>query len=203
MPPKHLLAEFISACLASEMGLPLPDFNIVYVPEDLLEFLPDLSKEVSSGYAFATRYIENAISLTFAQSRNVQVVPIDEQKKIYLFDRWIMNGDRSLTAKGGNVNILYDVEHDRYYLIDHNLAFDQNAGAEDFDYHVYSHKSRGWVFDMVDRIAQREKLLNSYSRMPHFWEVVPDEWLTDQDFLEKIDTTLTRADTDEFWSSIT
>ncbi|WP_338157723.1 HipA family kinase [Pantoea ananatis] len=25
MPPKHLLAEFISACLANHLGLPLPD----------------------------------------------------------------------------------------------------------------------------------------------------------------------------------
>lgn len=203
MPPKHLLAEFISACLASDLGLPLPDFNIVYIPEEILEFSPELSKEVTSGYAFATRYIENAVSLSFAQSRNEQVVPIEEQKSIYLFDRWIMNGDRSLTDKGGNVNILYDVEHDRYYLIDHNLAFDQNAVAEDFDYHVYSHKSRSWVFDMVDQVAQRDKLLNSYCRMPHFWEDVPPEWCTDQDFINSIDTTLNRADTDEFWSSIT
>ncbi|WP_255478908.1 HipA family kinase [Pantoea sp. ME81] len=202
MPPKHLLAEFISACLASDLGLPLPDFNVVYIPEELLEFSPELKDEIKSGYAFATLYIENAVSLTFAQSRNERVIPVDEQKRIYLFDRWVMNGDRSLTAKGGNVNMLYDVQHDRYYLIDHNLAFDQNADAGDFDYHVYSHKSREWAFDMVDRVVQKEKLLNAYCRMPHFWEDVPEDWCVDQDFINSIETTLTRAETDEFWSSI-
>ncbi|MER5029661.1 hypothetical protein KDV59_12255 [Pantoea anthophila] len=204
MPPKHLLAEFISACLAQDLGLPLPDFTVVHIPDELLEFSPELKSDINPGYAFATLYIENAVSLTFAQSRNEQIVPIDDQKRIFLFDRWIMNGDRSLTAIGGNVNMLYDVQHDRYYLIDHNLAFDQNANdAGDFEYHVYSHKSRKWTFDMVDRVEHKEKLLKTYCRMPHFWEDVPDDWRSDQDFVNSIDTTLIRAETDDFWSSIT
>ncbi len=99
--------------------------------------------------------------------------------------------------------MLYDVQHDRYYLIDHNLAFDQNADVGDFDYHVYSHKSREWAFDLVDRVVHKEKLLNTYCRMPHFWEDVPDEWCVDQDFISSIETTLIRAETDDFWSSIT
>ena len=74
MPPRQLTAEFISACLACDIGLPFPEFTIVYVPEELVEFIPDIRKEIKAGYAFATRYVENAVSLSFAQSRNENII---------------------------------------------------------------------------------------------------------------------------------
>lgn len=101
MPPRNLLSEFISGCLAKEIGLPLPDFKIVFVPEELIEFSPDLQCEISTGYAFASMYIDGAVALTFTQSRNEAIVPIDQQKLIYVFDRIVLNADRTLTDKGG------------------------------------------------------------------------------------------------------
>ncbi|MDH8431332.1 hypothetical protein QIG28_27360, partial [Klebsiella pneumoniae] len=70
-------------------------------------------------------------------SRNEAIIPIEQQKLIYVFDKWVLNADRTLTDKGGNVNIIYDVGNDKYYLIDHNLSFDQNAEPDDFLVHVY------------------------------------------------------------------
>lgn len=169
MPRRQLVAEFISACLVRDIGLPFPEFTIVYVPEELLEFSPDLRKQIEAGYAFASRYIENAVSLSFAQSRNNDIIPLNDQKMIYVFDRWIINVDRTLTDKGGNINMLLDVKDNRYYLIDHNLAFDQNATLRDFNEHVFSHLTRNWEIDMVDRLAHREMLLKTYRKMPDFW----------------------------------
>lgn len=202
MPPKNLLAEFISGCLASDIGLPLPDFKIVFVPEELVEYSPDLQREISPGHAFASLYIDGAVALTFIQSRNESIIPIEQQKLIYVFDRLVLNADRTLTDKGGNVNILYDVGNDKYYLIDHNLSFDQNVGPEDFSVHVYGPGNRKWDYDLVDRIEYRQRVADSICKLPTILEDIPEEWMVDDGFLPFVSDTLEKGDRDEFWSQI-
>ncbi|EAA5961766.1 hypothetical protein EU853_23450 [Salmonella enterica subsp. enterica serovar Stanleyville] len=202
MPPKNLLAEFISGCLAQDIGLTLPDLKIVFVPEELVEYSPELQSNICTGHAFASQYIEGAVALTFSQSRNEAIVPIEQQKLIYVFDRWVINADRTLTSKGGNVNILYDVGNDKYYLIDHNLSFDENAGPDDFLVHVYGPGNRKWEFDLVDRLEYRQKVVDSLVKLPAIIEEIPDEWIVDDEFLPFVYDTLDKGDRDEFWSEI-
>ncbi|EBG8339848.1 hypothetical protein D8R97_22165 [Salmonella enterica subsp. enterica] len=202
MPPKNLLAEFISACLANDIGLPLPDFKIVFVPEELIEYSPDLQQQICTGYAFASLFIDGAIALTFTQSRNETIIPVEQQKLIYVFDKWILNADRTLTDKGGNVNIIYDISNDKYYLIDHNLSFDQNTGPEDFSVHVYGPGNRKWQYDLVDRVEYRQKVVNSLHKLPAILDEIPEEWIVDEEFLPFVCTTLDKGDCDEFWSAI-
>ncbi|EMO5719499.1 TPA: hypothetical protein I3599_000674 [Enterobacter cloacae] len=202
MPPKNLLAEFISACLANDVGLPLPDFKIVYVPEELVEYSPELQRDICSGHAFASLYIDGAVALTFTQSRNNAIIPLEQQKLIYVFDRWILNADRTLTSQGGNVNILYDVGNDKYYLIDHNLSFDENAGPDDFTVHVYGPGNRAWELDLVDRIEYRQKVADSLAKLPAIFDDIPEEWIVDDEFLPFVSNTLDKGDRDEFWGAI-
>lgn len=202
MPPRNLLAEYISGRLAESIGLPLPDFKIVFVPEELVEFDPVLQREICSGHAFASQYIEGAVSLTFTQSRNETIVPIPEQKLIYVFDKLILNGDRILTAKGGNVNILYDVGSDKYYLIDHNLSFDQNACPEDFAVHVYGPGNRSWEYDLVDKLEYRQKVTDCTAKLTEILAHIPEDWEVDEDFLPLVTNTLANGNHDEFWSEI-
>ncbi|MCC4105042.1 HipA family kinase [Serratia ureilytica] len=201
MPPRNLLAEFVSGCIVEDIGLPIPDFKIVNIPEEVIEYVPDLEQQISPGPAFASLYIEGAASLTFSQSRDESVIPVDEQKLIYVIDKTVLNADRTLTEKGGNVNILYDFGNSKYYLIDHNLSFDQNASEADFSVHVYAPNSRNWRIDMVDKLELRERILETLRRMPHFLDDIPDEWIDDA-FFPVINNTLDRTDTDEFWSTL-
>ncbi|HBI9806134.1 TPA: HipA family kinase, partial [Escherichia coli] len=124
------------------------------------------------------------------------------QKLIYVFDKWILNADRTLTDKGGNVNILYDISNDKYYLIDHNLSFDQNAGPEDFSVHVYGPGNRKWQYDLVDRVEYRQRVVNSLHKLPAILDEIPEEWIVDEEFLPFVCTTLDKGDCDEFWSAI-
>jgi len=202
MPPKNLLAEFISGCLADDIGLPLPEFKVVFVPEELVEYMPDLQREICTGHAFASHYIEGAVALTFTQSRNEAIVPIEQQKLIYLFDKLVLNADRTLTDKGGNPNIIYDVGSDKYYLIDHNLSFDQNVQPEDFDVHVYSPGNRRWEYDLVDRLEYRQKVIDCTKKLPEILEKIPDDWASDEEFLPFVSETLAKGDLDVFWSEI-
>ncbi len=98
--------------------------------------------------------------------------------------------------------MLYDVKNNRYYLIDHNLAFDQTAVEEDFDTHVYSHLSREWEIDMVDRLSYKEQFVDALAQVQEISNQIPEDWLDDEEFLVSIDTTLQRAVNDDFWSNI-
>ncbi|HBW3235567.1 TPA: HipA family kinase [Klebsiella pneumoniae] len=202
MPPKNLVAEFVAGCLASDIGLPIPDFKVVFVPEELIEYTPELKREISTGHAFASQYIDGAVALTFIQSRNEAIIPIEQQKLIYVFDKWVLNADRTLTDKGGNVNIIYDVGNDKYYLIDHNLSFDQNAEPDDFLVHVYGPGNRKWQYDLIDRVEYRHKVVDSLCKVPEIFGDVPDDWVVDDDFLPFVNGTLEKGDRDEFWSAI-
>jgi hypothetical protein len=202
MPPRNLLAEFISGCLADDIGLPIPEFKIVFVPEELVEYMPELQSEICTGHAFASQYIEGAVALTFTQSRNETIVPIEQQKLIYAFDKLILNADRTLTDKGGNVNILYDVGSDKYYLIDHNLSFDQSIQPEDFAVHVYGPGNRKWEYDLIDRLEYRQKVVECTNKLSEILKYIPEDWVVDEEFLPFVSATLEKGDHEDFWSEI-
>lgn len=198
------MAEFISAHLARQMGLPCPDFCIVDVGEEIIEFMPDLRGELSPGPAFATRFIENASIINIQQARNS--VNLQEQKKIFFFDRWINNSDRSLTDIGGNVNIIFDAINNRYYLIDHNLAFAHDTTDDEYDVHVYSRNGRSWVYDILDGPELTDLANNAIGTLEQAFNQLPEEWFSSDDerehMLSNITTCLSRVRSDKFWSCI-
>ena len=115
------ICEWIAGCLGKELGLPIAPFEIVYVPEELLELDVgfDLG-ELGAGPAFGSceqRVMELTISV-------VDEVPDSLQQDVLIFDRWIRNGDRTLTEKGGNPNLFWQPNTRKLIMIDHNQAFD-------------------------------------------------------------------------------
>ncbi|EAM1778354.1 hypothetical protein PPQ05_000912 [Salmonella enterica] len=201
---KELVAEFISAHLARQIGLPCPDFCIVDVGQEIIEFMPDLRGELSPGPAFATRFVENASTINIQQARSA--VNIQDQKKIFFFDRWINNADRSLTDIGGNVNIIFDAVNNRYYLIDHNLAFAQDTTDDEYDVHVYSANGRKWEFDILDKPELMDLASGAIGSVEEKFNQVPDEWFSSDEerelMLNEIMNCLNRVSDREFWSNI-
>lgn len=201
----ELVAEYISAHLARQLGLPCPDYRIVEVGEELIEFMPDLRNEIFSGPAFATRFIEHASTINIQQARTS--VTIQEQKKIFFFDRWIKNSDRSLTDIGGNVNIIFDTVNNRYYLIDHNLAFAHDTNDSEYDVHVYSPKNSGWEYDLLDKPELIDLANYAMETAEQAFNQLPDEWFPSsserKQMLNGITNCLGRVRDKEFWSKIT
>lgn len=205
VPKKQLIAEWVSASLAREMDLSLPDFRIVYVDKSLTEYVPEWKNELREGYAFATKFIAGVSPITFTQAH--KSVDEKQQKRIYLFDKWINNSDRTLSQQGGNVNIIFDYRNNRHYLIDHNLAFDHDVTASEFDYHVYSSRHRSWIFDFVDRMEGEDDTKRAKEILTAVFDSIPDEWELDdtsenEEFLDFVGATLDRINTDDFWSNI-
>ncbi|HIC2887037.1 TPA: HipA family kinase [Morganella morganii] len=202
---KELVHEFVAASLAKYICLSIPDFAIIYIPNEIVDYLPpQLKGRLSQGYAFASYYIRDSANISFDMAH--QAIDLQSQKKIYLFDRVINNSDRTLSDMGGNVNIIYNVKEQRYYLIDHNLAFDPNCQDADFNYHVYSPRHRSWEYDMVDATSN-EDLLNSVNSVcPGIVAGLPDEWLGDdqtkQHVIDNILSILARGRNDSFRRAI-
>lgn len=205
VPRVQLIAEWISAHIGLEMGLSLPDFGMAYVDRSLTQYVPEWRNALSEGFAFATKFIPGVAPITFTQAHTN--LDEQEQKKIYLFDRWINNSDRTLSPQGGNVNIIFDYRNNRYYLIDHNLAFDQDDDDDAFDYHVYAQRHRKWWFDIVDRPQSEDELTRTKAIVPLCVTHIPDEWLPEhqeerEECFARIERLLNRNDTEEFWSKI-
>ncbi|MEM8325801.1 hypothetical protein Q4S25_21375, partial [Morganella morganii] len=98
------------------------------------------------------------------------------------------------------------VKEQRYYLIDHNLAFDPDCQDADFNYHVYSPRHRSWEYDMVDATSN-EDLLNSVNSVClGIVAGLPDEWLGDdqtkQHVIDNILSILARGRNDSFRRAI-
>ena len=201
---KELVAEFISAHLARQNGLPCPDFCIVDVGQQIIEFMPDLRGELFPGPAFATRFVENASTINIQQARNA--VNIQDQKKIFFFDRWINNADRSLTEIGGNVNIIFDAVNNRYYLIDHNLAFTQDTTDDEYDVHVYSANGRKWNFDILDEPELMDLANEAIGSVEETFNQIPADWFTSDEerdlMFNEILGCLNRVSNKDFWDNI-
>ena len=98
---RGLIAEWLCARLAERFGLPIAPFAVATVPEELIEAdLTGWLRDLGAGEVFASRRV-NAVELTQAHR---QMIPDDLQWDVIAFDWWVHNGDRNLTAWGGNPN---------------------------------------------------------------------------------------------------
>ncbi|OTA16048.1 hypothetical protein Xbed_03520 [Xenorhabdus beddingii] len=178
MPRVELIHEFMASILAQSIKLPIPDFKIVYISDDFVEYLPPTYKGgINPGYAYASKFIEDSATINFGLAHDA--IDEQEQKLIYFFDRLINNSDRNLSKQGGNVNIIYNYKKQRYYLIDHNLAFDPKCTLLQFEYHVFSPCHRNWIFDMLDREEVVDTVSILKDKITESIPSLPDEWINE------------------------
>lgn len=197
-----LLAEVSAAVLGQAMGLPIPDFVIAEIPKSLIISSGDceLRSSLGEGLGFASLWQNYCAPLTPTirddQSRTFLA-------KLYAFDHWIANGDRSLGDQEGNPNLLYQLADRRLVVFDHNLAFSPRYSAEELAYHA---GRRSWstigkdgkflsgLYDAM-QIARRE--LDAALRY------LPDEWIDERpNFIETMHATLDRVMTKRFWAEL-
>ncbi|WP_051977438.1 HipA family kinase [Necropsobacter rosorum] len=205
LTPKQIIAEYVAACLAKKLGLPIPDFEIVYISEFIAKNVrPDWRGGINEGAAFGIEYIEDATLVKFGQA--YELCDILLQKEIYLFDFWINNSDRTLSDKDtGNVNLLFSRSLKKLFLIDHNLAFDSDLSDTPFAYHIFSNTNRNWTFDLMDRPYLQDKFCATMQYIDDIFDSIPEEWQPADNYdgyLESIKHILNRILTDSFWEKI-
>lgn len=177
---KGLVSEALAAELGSRIGLPVPPWRIMNVPRALIDFsLIEGVTDLGGGPAFASRQVENASDLMFA---NLDAITVELKRKVLVFDWWIRNGDRGLGELGGNVNLILHPKGD-LAVIDHNVAFDTALDNDEFrTYHVFR-KELG-SFQSIPLVMRFYEVLlgTALKEWSTITALLPEEWLyRDQD----------------------
>ena len=206
---KSLVAEWICGHLGKRLGLPIPSFDIVDIPTEIINAGALLGLDYSdlgAGLAFGSRRCE-AMELT---STTAKAVPADLQLDVLAFDWWIRNADRTLTETGGNPNLFWNPEASSLVVIDHNQAFDADFDPASFlDLHVFSTQSAKLFNDMFRRDEYNQRFASALGNWNEIANTIPEEWFfadpeqtVPADFeLESMYKTLQRCNHDDFWGT--
>lgn len=199
---KGKISEVVCAFLGQAIGLPVPDFAICEFSRGLrdLEAVDAGVRWIGTAPAFASRWVEPvdnfSISMQYDSERELLA-------KLYVFDRWIMNGDRTLTENGGNVNLLVRLADRALVVIDHNLAFGGEVTPEDAQLHVGYPAWRG--LQRNDEFVRdlRSSMIMACGVVADIKGGLPHEWVVEEeDFLDNALHALGRVAAPEFWDSI-
>ncbi|MFC4424425.1 HipA family kinase [Cupriavidus pampae] len=173
------ICEWVAGCLGQAFGLPLPPFAVLDVPDELVEVLPPHWQELGSGPVFGSLAQAHSIEMTWPL---IQSIPFQVRSDILVFDAWIRNGDRILTERGGNPNLLWDSAAERVVVIDQNQAFDADFDLASFlEGHIFRGNWSAIVSDCVTRAEYEQRLeevapsfLKACATAPPAWWWVDD-----------------------------
>jgi len=170
------IREWICACLAQKLGLPIPKFAIVNVSDALIDPLSDMPlADLGSGLAFGSRKRELTADVLFSQ---IDLIPQNIRRDIMAFDRWIRNYDRTLSEQGGNPNILWASDTEDVVIIDHNNAFDvQMAGHIFASRHIFGREYLPILQDKSATDGYSHRFDDVLTHWPEIIGALPTEWL--------------------------
>ena len=177
---RGLINEWQCANLAQAFGLPIAPFAIADVPQELMDAdLTGWLKDLGAGPVFASRKVMGQ-ELTASQ---VQHIPLTVRRDVLVFDWWVRNDDRHLTALGGNVNLLWqpgaqvDSAANGLVVIDHNLALDDDFSAQAFcQTHVFADDLADTFSDFVLRQTYENRFHQALKVWEPAWNNLPFAW---------------------------
>lgn len=171
-----LVKEYMCGRLAKILGLPIAPFAIVEVPRELI--VPDTElqlEQLGHGPAFG--------SVAQALAREIRLpelglIPPDIRRWVAVFDRWVRNYDRTLSASGGNPNVLWVEDRRAAILIDHNCAFDAPLSKGEFiDQHMFGRDFQECCLDGEQKAAFQAQLGKALARWDEIVGEIPPDWM--------------------------
>lgn len=200
------ICEWICGNLGLMLGLPIAPFEIVNVPIEIIDAGGGLDlSELGPGQAFGSRK-QAIMEIT---SPLISQVPKELQQDVIAYDWWIRNGDRNLTAQGGNPNLFWEPEDEKLLVIDHNQAFDLSFDRQSFyENHVFSSQVSLIFGDMHRRSEYSDRFMSLLGGWPDICDKIPEEWryhdkeatvVTDFDFEDAL-SMLKMCKQDSFWT---
>lgn len=181
----NLAREVISACLAGDLCLPVPEPFLVETTPEWIATIPDIGRRVkaenSSPIAFGSRLVIGQFGAWGAGNRISESMLLTAAG-IFVFDCVIQNPDRRL----GNPNCL--VRGDELRIFDHELAFSHKlvigwkppwhiGGLKSFETngnHIFREGLRGRSIDYTSIRSAWEKLTDN--KIGDYENVLPVEW---------------------------
>ena len=203
---RGLINEWLCGNLGRKFGLPIADFAIATVPDELVnEDLTGWLKDLGPGEVFVSKKV-SALDLT---NSHLDLVPLSQRRDLIAFDWWIRNGDRTLTAIGGNPNLLWKTDNEgSLVVIDHNLAFDHDFTADDLlNFHVFHDDIPQMFSDFIVRETYASRFRTaigvwdeSCATLPSSWSFIDTEKTLSVEFpFRETKALLDEALTEKFW----
>lgn len=171
---RGLMAEWICAHLARALGLSVPEFALLDVPDGLAEALGPDGNALGAGLVFGSRQEANVQEFAVTQ---LERIAAGDRLRLLAFDWWVENADRSLTPHGGNPNLLWRAADQRLLVIDHNLAFDAAFDeAAFFATHVFRDDAEALFGDLVCRAETSALLASALDVLDAAVSGLPSAW---------------------------
>ncbi|MFT3789833.1 MAG: DEAD/DEAH box helicase family protein [Rudaea sp.] len=205
---RSLVCEWLAGSLAKTFGLPIAPFAILDVPEALVRLghaAGEPLSDLGAGAVFGSQRCEFS-ELTMISA---ELVPEQTRADVAVFDWWVHNEDRTLSARGGNPNLFWEAGGSKLWVIDHNLAFDADFSRERFlDHHVFADALRGVASDFVARKQYANRLSATLTEwhsmvaaLPAMWQTIDPEQSIPLDFdFAAVRTQLEHCTSDAFWN---
>lgn len=171
---RGLIAEWICAHLAQQLGLPIPMFSLLQVPPELALALGPDASALGHGTVFGSLHASGVQEFAVTQLKRVEA---EQRRRLLAFDWWVENADRSLSPHGGNPNLLWRASENQLLVIDHNLAFDATFdGVTFFKTHVFRQDADGVFADLVGRAEISALLDAALTCFDAAVQSLPSEW---------------------------
>lgn len=169
---RALISEWIAGRIGQRLGLPVPRFVQGVIAPELIQFSAreDIG-ELGMGTGFGSELVENVDELPYIF---IEQIDPEMRAKVLLFDWWVCNGDRTLTEDGGNVNLLWSHRDHRLHVIDHNLAFDDEAATGFWQQHVFREAKQRWSHPFRTEMMSLMRAINK--EVPGYWSELPEAW---------------------------
>lgn len=205
---RSLVCEWLAGSLAKAFGLPIAPFTILDVPEQLVRLgyaAGEPLSDLGAGAVFGSQRCEFS-ELTMISA---ELVPPQTRADVAVFDWWVHNEDRTLSAHGGNPNLFWEAGNSKLWVVDHNLAFDPDFSRERFlDHHVFADALRDVAGDFVARKLYADRLSaaltgwrSTVAALPTMWQTIDPEQSIPLDFdFAAVRTQLERCISDIFWN---
>ena len=203
----NLITEYIVGRLGQTLHLPIAPFEIVNVPQALIAgSAVEGIGELGTGPAFGSEKVPFGQELG---RLHLTRVPQELRRRVLLFDWWVQNEDRSFGPAGGNPNLLWNTETQQLVVIDHNLAFDIDFGADRFWGNHIFREERSAFLDEHFCQEQRAAFEMALQSLPKILLELPDEWAYEDSFqtvaadfdFQRATSILNRHNTEEFWNA--
>ncbi|MGL6475224.1 HipA family kinase [Aeromonas hydrophila] len=179
IPPYELIAEWVCGHLAIAFGLPVPPCKLVIDMPRLIKQVDGICNEPEDTVGFASQFQANTVTLNMHAA-----ISVSPQLKtdILVFDAWVKNGDRTLSAQGGNVNLLQDMlNQQQLWVFDHNLALKPDEDMVNLaTHHVFCGNNSGVSLDdIVTRANYETRIQLCMEQLPQIIDAIPDEWIAE------------------------
>lgn len=165
-----LCNELIAGQIASFLHLPIPEFRIVELPLELLEYsLFENIEDIGSNPAWGLREIPQAEVFS-----ELHLADADEEMciKVLLFDWFVENSDRG-ASRG---NLLWSTLTHSLHVIDHNLAFDKTFDKEVFWKEHLLRDFRDRAFNDSHKKQLKNLLEQCILNVEGYFSNIPVEW---------------------------